>query len=294
MIVSASRRTDIPAFYGEWFMNRIEAGFCTVLNPFNPKQESHVSLRPGDVDVIVFWTRNPAPLFAHLRQLDDRGYDYYFLYTLLAYPRQLEPNGIPEEESVETFRRLAGMIGPDRVIWRYDPIVLSSLTDAGFHRRTFARLASALRDSTSRCIISLADAYKHTEARLCPLKESGVKFQRYTKTALSRLLPPMVEAANGNGMTVSGCAEEADLSVNGIRPGKCIDDEYIRAVFGRDVSHRKDPGQRPACRCVESRDIGAYDTCWRGCLYCYATRSPARVEQNRRRHDPCATALLSL
>lgn len=273
-------------------MNRIEAGFCTVLNPFNPKQESEVSLLPGDVDAIVFWTRNPAPLFPHLRALDDRGYSYYFLYTLLAYPGELEPNGIPEADSIETFRRLADMIGPERAIWRYDPIVLSSVTDIDFHHRTFQRLAESLRGSTSRCIISLVDSYKHTEARLCSLGQRGIGFVHQTDAVLARLLPRLAEIGATNRIPVSSCAEEKDMSSYGIVPGKCIDDDFIRTTFGREVSHRKDPGQRTACRCVESRDIGAYDTCSRGCLYCYATRSPVKVLENIRRHDPSAPSLI--
>lgn len=292
MIVSASRRTDIPAFYGEWFMNRIEAGCCAVLNPFNPGQQTHVSLLPGDVDVIVFWTRNPMPLLRSLPLLDERGYDYYFLYTLVSYPKEFEPNGIPVAESVDGFRRLAEMIGPERVIWRYDPIIVSSISDNDFHRRTFGRLAEALRGSTSRCIVSLVDSYRHTEARLRSLGENGVNLEPQSGDRLSRLFPPLVDSAAANGIAVTSCAEEQDLGVYGIGPGKCIDDGYIREVFGREVSHRKDSGQRTACRCVESRDIGAYDTCSRGCLYCYATRSPARLMENMRRHDPTAPALI--
>jgi len=274
-------------------MNRVDAGFCTVPNPFNPKQKSHVSLRPRDVDVIVFWTRNPAPLLPRLWELDDRGYDYYFLYTLLAYPGELEPNGIPAEESVRTFRRLADMTGPGRVVWRYDPIVLSSITDVEFHHRTFLHLAESLRDSTSRCIVSLVDSYKHTEARLCTLSERNIRFHRHTKSVLSELFPRMAEIARANGMMLTSCAEERDLTSFGVAPGKCIDDALIRDVFGRKVSHRKDPGQRAACGCVESRDIGVYDTCSRGCLYCYATRSTAGVERNRERHDPRAESLVT-
>lgn len=273
-------------------MNRVEAGFCTVRNPFNPEQESHVSLRPDDVDVIVFWTRDPAPLFPHMWRLDDRGFDYYFLYTLLSYPRDLEPNGIPQAESVETFRRLVGMVGPERIIWRYDPIVLSSITDVEFHLRTFRHLAESLRGTTTRCIVSLADSYRHTEARLRVLMEKGMEFQRHTESVLSRLLPCMAEIARDNAMTIVSCAEERQLTSYGIAPGKCIDDSYIKATFGREVSHGKDPGQRAACGCVRSRDIGAYDTCPRGCLYCYATRSPRRAAGNLERHGPSAAALM--
>ena len=122
MIISASRRTDIPAFYSEWFMNRIRAGYCTMVNPYNRNQVSYVSLQPEDVDVIVFWTKNPLPLIHHLKELDDRGFRYYFQYTLTGYPVSIEPNVPGIDKEIDTFKKLSGLIGPAKVIWRYDPI----------------------------------------------------------------------------------------------------------------------------------------------------------------------------
>ncbi|HPU75793.1 MAG TPA: DUF1848 family protein, partial [Bacillota bacterium] len=157
MIISASRRTDIPAFYTKWFMNRIRQGSCVVVNPFNSSQRYCVDLAPDAVDAIVFWSKNPAPLIPHLGELDDMGYRYYFQLTICNYPRDIEQYLPPLPERIATAVELARRIGPRRVIWRYDPIIISSRTDAQFHRREFASLASALEGSTTRVVVSLMD-----------------------------------------------------------------------------------------------------------------------------------------
>ena len=159
MIVSASRRSDIPAFYAQWFINRIRGGYCTVPNPFNPRQVSRVSLLPEDLDVIVFWTRNPRPLFPYLDELDQRGCRYYFQYTLLGYPAQIDPHSPPRAAAISTFEELAVRIGPQRVIWRYDPLVFSKLTGADYDAENYARLAAALNGATQRSVVSLVDMY---------------------------------------------------------------------------------------------------------------------------------------
>jgi hypothetical protein len=160
MIISASRRTDIPAFYAEWMVNRVRAGFCTVPNPFNRHQVSCVSLRPEDVDAIVFWTRNPRPLIPRLGELDHCGLRYYFQFTILGYPRELDPKSPSVGAAVEAFKDLSGRLGPRRVIWRYDPLIFTSLTTAGFHRENYGRLAEALRGHTRRSVVSVVDIYR--------------------------------------------------------------------------------------------------------------------------------------
>jgi len=166
MIISASRRTDIPAFYTPWFMNRLRSGWCRVPNPFNPLQVSEISLRPEDVDVIVFWTRNALPILPHLKELEERGYRFYFLVTLMDNPRVIDAGCPPLNEGLRTFRDLANRIGPERVVWRYDPIVFSSLTDPDFHMRAFRRIAGWLEGCTSRCIISVVHPYRKAQRRL--------------------------------------------------------------------------------------------------------------------------------
>jgi len=289
MIISASRRTDIPAFYAEWFMNRIRAGGCDVPNPFNPRQVSRVSLRPEDVDVIVFWTRNACPLLPYLGELDHLGHRYCFLYTVVDHGRELEPGGPALEAALRTFRQIADAVGAARVVWRYDPIVFSDATGVAHHRETFGRIAGALAGHTTRCIISLVDLYAKVRKRLGSL---GVR--EPTRSELDELIPSMVSTANAAGITLTSCAEEVDLATYGVRPGKCIDDEWIRQAFGIEVAYAKDPGQRKACRCVTSRDIGMYDTCPAGCVYCYATNDPERACARHAGHDPSGTRLVKV
>lgn len=295
MIVSASRRTDLPAFYAEWFMHRIRAGSCAVPNPFNRKQVTTVSLKPEDVDVIVFWTRNPRPLFPYFEELAERGFRYYFLYTLLNYPPELEPQAPPLEASLATFQECAARTSPERVIWRYDPIMFSTRTNARFHAERYHQIASALQGCTRRCVISMLDIYRKIQPHLNALAAQGfavVDFPAQPVEGFDDLMHSLVKMAADHGMDLTSCAEEFDLRPYGIRPGKCIDDDYITQVFGLDVTHRKDPSQRAACGCVASRDIGMYDSCLYGCRYCYATTSLARARRNHQQHDPASPSLL--
>lgn len=296
LIISASRRTDIPAFYSEWFMNRISAGFCLVPNPFRPTQVSRVSLAQNEVDAIVFWSRDPRPLMPHLGELDTMGYAYMFQFTINGYPSLLEPGAPKLEAAIAAFIRLADMIGPLRVVWRYDPIVLSDITPPEYHVQRFAEVAEALEGSTIRVVVSLLDFYRKTKRRLHALEQGG-KIALW-KTGASctpgqldgkvlTMLAGMAEIARNRGMEITSCAEPHDLSACGISHGACIDADMLHAALGIDVGRRKDPGQRRECRCVASRDIGVYDTCLHGCVYCYATdrMGPDKV------HDSCAPAL---
>jgi hypothetical protein len=294
MIISASRRTDIPAFYAEWFMNRIRAGTCSVPNPFNRQQVAQISLRPEDVEVIVFWTRHPRPLFPFLEELDQRGYRYYFQYTLLGYPRPLEPMGSDRQAAVATFQELATRVGAERLIWRYDPIVFSQITGVSYHAQAYAQIAESLAGYTRRSVVSVMDLYPKTRKRLEELNQrgAGVALDEVQPSGFEALMRSLALTAARCGMEIASCAEELGLAVYGIRPGKCIDDDYIRATFGLEVSHSKDPNQRRACGCVASKDIGMYDNCLFGCPYCYATGSFARARENYKQHDPNSPSLL--
>ncbi len=274
MIISASRRTDLPAFHADWLMSRIRAGFCEVANPFNPAQRSRVSLRPQDVDAFVFWTRNPVGLMPHLPELDRLGYRYTFLFTVVDYPRLLEPHAPPLSERLARFLSLSERLGAQRVIWRYDPIVLSGLTDEQYHRERFRRLADRFHGRTTRVIVSFLDEYARVRRRLRAL-EPRLRLRRPAEgdARLARLMRWMAADARDRGMTIQSCAEKRDLRPYGIEPGACIDARLIRELFGVSVPERKDPGQRGACRCAVSRDIGTYGTCRYGCLYCYAARA---------------------
>ena len=289
MIISVSRRTDIPASYSQWFMNRIRAGYCTVPNTFNPSQISRVSLRPEDVEVIVFWTRNPRPLFPYLSELDNRGYRHYFLFTLMANPREIDPGLPPVDASIKTFQDLSERIGPDRVIWRYDPILLTSITDFDFHQKTYRHIAGALKGYTKRSIVSVAHLYRKIQKRLRELEKRGV--QLLERNDLASLMGSLAEIANQNGMVIQSCADE--LNLPGIIPGKCVDGELISKVFGLNPELKKDSCQRNQCGCVESKDIGMYESCPCGCVYCYATTSIERAIANYRMHDPRSSSLIT-
>ncbi len=295
MIISASRRTDIPAFYAEWFMNRIRAGYCTVPNPFNRNQVSTVELNPEKVDVIVFWTRNPAPLIPHLSELDKLGFRYYFQYTVMKNPREIDIKAPGCETALNTFRKLSNLVGPERVIWRYDPIVFTRETGVRFHIDTYGKISQALQGFTQRSVISVVDIYYKANKRLRELKKKGMEIIPYNgppSRNFDVLMRALARSAGEHGMEIVSCAERLDLIRYGIQPGKCVDDEYIERTFGLQVGHKKDPAQREECGCVVSKDIGMYDTCLFECQYCYATQSFERAKANFAEHNPHSPSLI--
>lgn len=295
MIISASRRTDIPAFYSKWFINRIRDGYCTVPNPFNSNQVSWVDLSPENVDVIVFWTRNPNPLIPYLPELDKLGYRYYFQYTVLGYPREIDQKSPALNSSKEIFTSLSKKIGAFKMIWRYDPIVFTQNLTPQFHIENFKKISQSLRGSSHHCVISLVDLYTKIKKRINDLNKQGEAIQPpigIDEDTLKGMLNEMVFWAAKNEMTIHSCAEDIDLTQFGIKPGKCVDDIFIKKVFGIDVSHKKDPSQRKECGCVISKDIGMYDSCLFGCQYCYATSSFDRARLNHSNHNPISPSLI--
>lgn len=297
MIISASRRTDIPAFYADWFINRIRAGFCTVPNPFNINQISKVSLRPEDVDVIVFWTRNPRPIFPYLKELDGAGFRYYFQYTILNNPRLIDPKSPSVETSIKNLHELASLVGPKRVIWRYDPVVFSNVTDSQFHLRSYKFIAEAIKGQTKRSVISIMDEYAKAKTRLTRMGEQGatlISGEYHNQPWFDQLMRSFVTIAKANNMEIVSCAEKISLEPFGIQPGKCVDDNFIKQVFGIDVHNKKDPTQREECGCVISKDIGVYDTCLFGCQYCYASRNFGVAKTRHQEHDPSSPSIIKL
>jgi len=298
-VISASRRTDIPAFYAEWFMTRIRRGIVAVPNPNNADSVSWLSLAPDAVDAIVFWTKDPRPLLPYLDELDERGYRYYFQYTLNDYPSWLEPNTPKGEEALIAFRELSQRLGPQRVVWRYDPVCFLPGLDAEWHVKNHARLAAALDGATHRCVISFLDVFRKTAANLqraCDAR--GLEFNAAAASALSdpgAFGEAIGLAAQAYGMLAVTCAEPDDIVSrlgSRIAHGKCIDDRIL-GVLGADVSSKKDSGQRAECGCVASREIGMYDSCRHGCAYCYATVSTKVARQNMLEHHyPQSASLL--
>ncbi len=296
MIISASRRTDIPAFYAKWFINRIRTGYCTVPNPYNREQFTRVSLQPEDVDVIVFWTRNPQPLIPYLKELDRLGYLYYFQFTVLNNPHLIDARVPSLSDSLKIFKNLSRLIGPERVVWRYDPIVISNITGIEFHISAYKNIAEVLKNFTQRSVVSLLDIYPKLNRRFKTLKDHGVDIVDYNKKPdkhFDKLLYTLADVAGQNKMEIVSCAEEPDLNKYNIQPGKCIDDDYINRVFGINVTKKKDSTQRKACGCVVSKDIGAYNTCLFGCQYCYATSSFEKAKTLHKNHNPDSTSMVN-
>jgi hypothetical protein len=292
LIISVSRRTDIPAFYPQWFVNRVRRGWCHVPNPFNKKQVSLISLQPEEVDAFVFWTRNPRPLMHYLDELDARGFRYCFLHTLIGYPGRIDPGSPPLDVAIRNFRELSERIGPARITWRYDPILLSSLTGLEFHRKNFRQIARALRGYTDRCVISFVKPYRKVRARLKIAAPDAWEDPDFGRLEIGEFLQFISKTARDNGLQVFSCAAERDMAPFGILPGKCIDAELLSHVFGIRLECRKDPSQRKECGCSASRDIGMYDTCLFGCSYCYATSSQSQARANHAGHNPESPSLI--
>ncbi|MFZ2161896.1 MAG: DUF1848 domain-containing protein [Sideroxyarcus sp.] len=292
MIISASRRTDIPAFYSEWFMNRIEAGFLLVRNPFNTHQVKRVSLLPNDVEAIVFWTRNAEKLLPHLELLDIKGYRYYFQYTITGYPRTIEKSVPQPLRAIETFSKVSEIVGSGRIVWRYDPILVSSIVDLAEHKRVFEKIASMLVGKTKRVVVSFADFYKKTERNLISIENFTYSDIATNKDAALELADFMARVATNFGMQIQSCAEKIDLSSSGIEHGKCVDDGLLQSEFGLALNLEKDNGQREECGCIKSVDIGQYNTCLHGCAYCYATFNEKAVVNNKKMHDPLSPHLV--
>ena len=279
MILSASRRTDIPNYYSEWLARRFRAGFLCVRNPMNFRQVSRITLNPNVIDCIVFWTKNPAPMLPYLDEY--RRYMYYFQFTLTGYGKDIEP-GLPDKRRIliPAFCELADRIGRDRVIWRYDPIFLSDHYTLDYHVKAFTRIAEALAGRTRRVVISFLDDYEKTKRNM-----KGINIQGLTKEKMWRLAHSFAVIAGRYGMEIQTCAEKIDLSEYGITHGACIDREYIEHLLGCRLRAGKDHGQRPECRCMESVEIGSYHTCRNGCRYCYANYSDGRVQARIRDFD---------
>lgn len=264
MIISASRRTDIPAFYSEWFYHRLKEGYVEICNPRNPHQVSRILMNREVIDCIVFWTKNPENMLPRLSELHD--FNYYFQFTLTPYNQQIETHVPNKERVIETFRKLSAQIGPHRVIWRYDPIMMTEEVDVDYHLRNFECMASRLKSHTHTCVISFLDMYKKTQRNI-----KNIHGRELTIQEIETLCRHFSEIAKNCGIEIQTCAEEVDLDLRGIKHGSCIDPVLIENLTGKKIQTTKDKNQRKACGCIQSTDIGQYNTCKHGCVYCYAT-----------------------
>lgn len=287
MILSVSRRTDIPACYSEWFFNRIKEGSVYVRNPMNAHQVSKIDITPKVVDCIVFWTKNPEPVLDRLDELTS--YNYYFQFTLTGYGKDIERN-VPhkKEKMIPVFQALSKKIGMKKVIWRYDPIIFTKKYTPEYHLKAYEQIAAALNGYTAKCVISFVDVYAKTRKNM-ELLDS----YEPDKKELSTFAKKLADLAKYNGMAVGTCAEKINLDECGIEHNCCIDKSLIEDLAGCRIKAEKDKNQRRECGCIASVDIGTYNTCKNGCKYCYANYSEESVIKNCGKYDPASPILCS-
>ena len=283
MIINTGQRTDIPAFYSQWFVNRLKAGFVLVRNPYNPQSVTRYSLSPDVVDIIGFCTKNPAPMLQHMEML--RPYGQFWYVTITPYGRGIEPHVPAKKDVLDSFIRLSEQVGIDSIGWRYDPIFISETYPVERHIRAFEYIAKALSGYTRIAVISFIDLYEKTR-RNFPEARTVTAEERVT------LGKAFAEIGRRYGMTVKACAEGDDLAPYGIDCTGCMTvDMYERALH----SQLKVPAKAPAraeCACYLGGDIGAYNTCGHLCRYCYANYDAETVRRNMAAHDPDSPLLI--
>ncbi len=287
MIVSASRRTDIPAFYGEWLLQRLRQGHVLVRHPFRPDRITRLSLAPETLTGLVFWTKNPVPLLGRLGEIEQLGHRFVFQYTLTTYGTELEPKVPAVAERVAAFRTLAERIGAERVLWRYDPILFTPDFSPAEHLRRFAILARALRGHTRICTISRLTLYAKCRRNL-----QGIDLEKPAEEEMVAFASELAAIAGEHGLALRACCDGLLTDRCGIEAARCIDASLLAALSGRPVAVRRDGSQRPGCGCAVSIDIGAYNTCAHGCRYCYANSSALAVAGRITKHDPASPLLV--
>ena len=292
MIVSASYRTDIPAFYAEWFLRRLDEGFALVRNPYSA-QMYRVDLRPQRVTGFVFWTRNFGPLLEHLDRLRAFGRPFVVQFTITDYPRQIEPAVIPAGKALAQMHRLAREVHPLCPVWRYDPVLFTSLTPPAFHLDNFARLAAALEGAADEAVISFAQIYAKSRRNLdAAARRHGFTWIDPPDGAKRELAARLARLARERGMRLTVCSQPHLLAPEA-EEARCVDVRRLARISGEPLEAPL-KGNRPGCACHESRDIGEYDTCPHGCLYCYAVRHRRMALARYRTHDPASPSLLPL
>jgi len=285
-IISASRRTDIPAWYGDWFMNRIEAGEASYRNPFSNAIHK-VSLKVEDVITFVFWTKNVAPFTSRLKQLLEMGYKAYFQYTVTGFGGVLE-SGVPSwRKTVKSFKDLSDLLGSEAVRWRYDPIVIAPGYNRDFHLNNFETILSSLEGYTKVCHISFVQFYKKTVQNFKTLSDSiGASPSDPDDEDKISLALELKDMAVSRGITLQSCCYPM-LNMAGIDQGACVDSDLVLSLRPDLGPLRLKPNPtRKGCRCCDSRDIGGYDTCIGGCIYCYATQNHDTARKKHSAHRP--------
>lgn len=274
MILSVSRRTDIPAFFGEWFLNRLKDGFVCVRNPFNKNMVSKIRLSVNEIDCIVFWTKDATNFTNYLPLIDELGYKYYFQYTITPYGKEIEPNVKDKNQVIDNFINLSKTIGKEKVVWRYDPILITKDMSLDWHIEKFKNLCKKLSSYTNKVVISFLDEYKK-------LDKSRIRTLTYEE--MQELGKAFVKIANKYRLIIQTCAESVEIE--GIIKGACIDKTLIEQICGYPLNIKKDRTQRGECLCFQSIDIGEYDTCCHFCEYCYANNNKSNIKNKLQQHN---------
>ena len=277
MILQTGMRTDIPAFYARWFLNRIKEGYVLVRNPYNPSAVTKYRIDPTVVDLIAFCTKNPAPMLEHMDVL--KPYGQYWFVTITPYGKEIEPNVPDKAKVIEDFKTLSKAVGVNSVGWRYDPIFITEKYSLDFHLQTFEKMAKELAGYTHTCVISFIDIYKKVSRNFPQAREVN-------KTERIEIGKTFAEIGKDCGMTIKACAEGDELKPYGVDCDGCLTQSTYEAALHTRLNMPKRKGQRGACACFLGNDIGAYDPCKHLCKYCYANMDPKAVLYNSRLHDP--------
>lgn len=283
MIINTGSRTDIPAYYSDWFYNRIKEGYVLARNPYNPTRVLRYRLSPDVVDCITFCTKNPAPMLPRLKELES--FRQYWFVTITPYGKDIEPH-VPEKEQImDTFLQLSNQVKSHAIDWRYDPIFLSETYPLAYHVDTFEKMASRLKGATKRCVISFIDLYAKTRRNFPEVREVKLEEQ-------IQLAKEFVQIGKQYGITIYSCCEGDLLAQYGVDIGGCLTKDRIEQAIGCSLNIPKKKPAREGCDCILGSDIGGYNTCGHGCIYCYANYDRKSVLRNMQQHDPNSPYLI--
>lgn len=284
MIINTGGRTDTVQYYTEWLLRRFSEGYVLSRNPMFPSKVNRYELTPDKVDCVVFCSKNYKPILPRLHEITDR-FNTYFYYTITAYGKDIEPNVPSIDESIETLVKLSEIIGIKRIAWRYDPVLLTEKYTIKRHLETFAYMSEKLAPYIDRCIFSFVEMYKKLQynmPELIPLTENDMEI----------LASRLGSIAKKYGIAIQTCGTNGDFSEYGIHSSGCMTLDVLGKANGVEFRELKHKGMRQGCHCIESRDIGAYDTCMNGCKYCYANKNPQKAFENYKYHDFASPLLL--
>ena len=276
MIINTGCRTDIPAFYAKWLMNRIREGYVLVRNPYNPNQVTKYNLSPEVVDCLAFCTKNPEPMLTYLYELDK--YKQYWFVTITPYGKDIEPNVPDKPKVMESFKKLSNHIGVDSIGWRYDPIFIGNGFDVDKHIECFEKIAKELKGYTHNCTISFLDLYEKVKRNAPHIKPPTKEEQIEIAKAFSKI-------GKENDMVIHACCEKTYLSQYGLQCNGCMSQEIVEKAINNTLQPPKRKNLRQECSCLMGNDIGAYNTCGHLCKYCYANANKQFVIENMKKHD---------